>query len=105
MVSKGYSKVHGIDYNETFALVVKMDSIRLPLAIAALKQCEVHHMDVMCAFLNGYLTKEIYMQHPQWFDSNPYFVCRLNKSLYGLKQAHKAWYAKINGFLLSLSFV
>ena len=53
MVAKGYSQVHGIDYNETFAPVAKMDSIRLALAIAASKQWEVHHMDVKCAFLNG----------------------------------------------------
>ena len=62
-------------------------------------------MNMKCAFLNGYLTKEIYMQQPKWFVYNPYFVCRLNKSLYGIKQAFKAWYAKIDGFLLSLSFV
>ena len=61
LVSKGYSQVHGIDYNETFAPVAKMDSIRLDLAIAASKQWEVHHMDVKCAFLNGDLTEEIYM--------------------------------------------
>ena len=59
LVSKGYSQVHGIDYNETFALVAKMDSIRLALAIAASKQWEVHHNDVKCAFLNGDLTEEI----------------------------------------------
>ena len=51
LVAKGYSQVHGIDYNETFAPVEKMDSIRLALAIAASKQREVHHMDVKCAFL------------------------------------------------------
>ena len=54
---KGYSQVHGIDYNETFAPVAKMDSIRLALAIAASKQWEVHHMDVKCAFLNGDITE------------------------------------------------
>ena len=53
LVSKGYWQVHGIVYNETFALVAKMDSIRIALAIAASKQWEVHHMDVKCAFLNG----------------------------------------------------
>ena len=53
LVSKGYSQVHGIDYNETFAPVEKMDSIRLALAIAASRQWEVHHMDVKCAFLIG----------------------------------------------------
>ena len=61
-VAKGYSQVHGIDYNETFALVAKMDSIRLALAIAASKQWEVHHMDVRCAFLNGDMNEWIYMQ-------------------------------------------
>ena len=95
LVSKGYSQVHGIDYNETFSPVEKMDSIRLALAIAASRQWEVHHMDVKCVFLNGYLTEEIYMQQPQVFSTNPSLVCRLRKSLYGLKQAPRAWYAKI----------
>ena len=62
-------------------------------------------MDVKCAFLNGYITKYIYMQNPQGFFTNPSLVCRINKSLYGLKQAPRAWYEKIDGFLLSLSFV
>ena len=79
-----------------------MDSIRLALAIVALK---VHHMDVKCVFLNGDLTEEIYVQKLEGFVSNPCLVCRLKKSLYGLKQAPSAWYAKIDGFLLSLSFV
>ena len=81
---KGYSQVHGIDYNETFAPVAKMDSIRLALAIAASKQWEVHHMDVKCGFLNGDITEEIYMHQPQLFATNPSLVCRLKKSLYGL---------------------
>ena len=105
LVAKCYSQVHVIEYNETFAPVAKMDSIRLALAISALKQWEVHHIDVKCSFLNGDLTKDIYMQQPQGFLSNPSFLCRLKKSLYGLKQAPTAWYAKIDGFLLSLSFV
>ena len=61
-------------------------------------------MDMKCDFLNGYLTEDIYMHHSQGFVYNPYFVCRLKKSLYGLKQAPGDWYAKIDGFLLSLSF-
>ena len=105
MVAKGYSQVHGIDYNETFSPVAKMDSIRLALAIAASRKWEVHHMDVKCAFLNGYLTEEIYMQQPQVFYTNPSLVCRLRMSLYGLKQAPRDWYAKIDSFLLSLNFV
>ena len=62
-------------------------------------------MDVKCAFLNGHLNEEICMQQPKGFVSNPSLVSRLNKSLYGHKQSPKAWYAKIDGFLLSLSFV
>ena len=104
-VAKGYSQVQGIDYNDTFAPVAKMDSIRLSLAIAALKHWEVYHMNVKCAFVNGDLNGEIYMQKLEGFVSNPYLVCRLKKSLYGLKQAPRAWYAKIDRFLLSLSFV
>ena len=99
LVSRGYSQVHVIDYNETFALVEKMDSIRLALAIVASKQWEVHHMDVKCTFLNWDLNEHIYMQKPKCFVSNPFLVCRLKKSLYGLKQAPRAWYAKIDGFL------
>ena len=64
-----------------------MDSIRLALAIVASKQWEVHHMDVKCAFLNGDITEYIYMQKLEGFVSNPYLVCILNKSLYGLKKA------------------
>ena len=60
---KGFSKFQGIDYNETFAPVAKMDSIRLVLSIAASKQWEVHHMDVKSAFLHGDMKEEIYMQY------------------------------------------
>ena len=98
LVAKGYSQLHGIDYNETFAPVANMDSIMLALAIATSRQWEVHHMDVKCAFLHGNLKEEIYMQQPEGFVSNPYLVCRLKKSLYGLKQIPGAWYAKIDGF-------
>ena len=61
LVAKGYSQVHAIYYNETFAPVAKMDSIRLALSIATSKQWEVHHIDMKCAFLNGDLTEEIYI--------------------------------------------
>ena len=105
LVAKGFSQVQGIDYNDTFAPVAKMDSIRLVLAIASSKQWEVHHMDGKSEFIPGYIKEEIYMQHPNFFVINPSLVCRLKKSLYGLKQAPKAWYAKIDGFLLSQTFV
>ena len=85
LVAKGFSQVQGVDYTETFAPVAKMDSIRLVLAISASKHWEVHHMDVKSAFLHGDLAEEVYMQQPEGYTSDPSLVCRLKKSLYGLK--------------------
>ena len=92
--------MHGIDYDETFALVAKMDSIRLTLSIAETKGWEVHQMDVKNAFLHGDLSKEIYMEKTQGFMQDSYLVCRLKKSLYGLKQAPRAWYDNMDSYLL-----
>ena len=66
-MAKGFSHVQGIDYNETFALVAKMESIRLVLVIATSKQSEVHHMDVKSVFIHGYIKEEIYIQQPNFF--------------------------------------
>ena len=71
LVTKGYSQVHGLDYNETFVHVARMDSIRMVLAIAASKKWEVHHMDVKSAFLHSEL---IYMRHPEGYIENYSFV-------------------------------
>ena len=81
-----------------------MDSIRLVLAIAASKRWEVHHMDVKSAFLHGDLEEAIYMKQPEGFIDDPSLVCRLRKSLYGLKQALRAWYSKIDALLISQNF-
>jgi hypothetical protein len=105
LVAKGFQQVHGIDYDKTFTSVVKMDSIRLALSIAATKGWEVHHMDVKNAFLHDDLSEEIYMEQPQGFMQDSSLVCRLKKSLYGLKQTPRAWYAKMDSYLLSQNFV
>ena len=105
LVSKGLSQVQGVDYTYTFAPVAKMDSIRLVLAIATSKRWEVHHMDVKSDFFHGELHEDIYMHHIEGVIHDPSLVCRLRKSLYGLKQALRAWYAKMDNFLLSLGFV
>jgi hypothetical protein len=105
LVAKGFHQVHGIDYDETFAPVAKMDSIRLTLSIVATKGWEVHQMDMKNAFLHGDLSEEIYMEQPQGFMHDSSLVCQLKKSLYGLKQALRAWYAKMDSYLLSHNFV
>jgi hypothetical protein len=101
IVAKGFQQVHGIDYDETFTPVTKMDSIRLVLSIATTKGWEFHQLDVKNAFLHGDLSEEIYMEQTQGFMHDSSLVCRLKKSLYGLKQALRAWYAKMDSYLLS----
>ena len=104
LVAKGFQQVHGIDYDEIFTPIENMDSIQLALDIVAAKGWEVHQMDVQNAFLHGDLSKEIYMEQPQGFMQKSSLVCRLKKSLYGLKQALRAWYAKMESYLLSQNF-
>ena len=81
-----------------------MDSICLVLAIAASKNWEVHPMDVKSAFIHGDIHEEIYMDHIEGYTSDPSLVCKLQKSLYGLKHALRSWYAKMDSFLLSQKF-
>jgi hypothetical protein len=97
--------VHGIDYDETFTPVENMDSICLALSIVEAKGWESHQMDVKNAFLHEDLSEEIYMEQPQGFMQDSSLVCRLKKSLYGLKKALRAWYAKMDSYLLSHNFV
>jgi hypothetical protein len=82
-----------------------MDSIQLALSIAVAKEWEVHYRDVKNAFLHGDIFEEIYMDQPQGFMQDSSLVCRLKKSLYGLKKAHGAWYAKMDSYLLSQNCV
>jgi hypothetical protein len=105
LVDKGFSQVEGIDYNETFAPVAKMNSIHLVLSLATSHKWEVHQMDVKSAFLHGDLKEEIYMEQPPGYvqyDSS--LVCRLKKSLFGLNQAPQAWYSKMDNFLMATGF-
>ena len=104
LVEKGYSQVHGLDYNEKFTHVSIMDSIRLVLSIVASKKWEVHHMDVKSAFLHGELEENIYMRYPKGYTKVCSLVCRLRTYMYGLNQAPRAWYSKMDAFLLSQKF-
>ncbi|KAL8114351.1 hypothetical protein AgCh_021272 [Apium graveolens] len=106
LVAKGYSQQGGIDYDETFALVARLEAIRIFLAYVAHKKFIVFQMDVKSAFLNGELEEEVYVEQPPGFvDSKfPNHVYRLDKALYGLKQAPRAWYETLAQFLLESGF-
>ena len=94
LIAKGFEQCPCIDFDETFAPVVKWGSIRLVIAFAAHHEWEISHMDVKTSFLNGDLSEEVYMTQPQKFEEKgkETLVCRLKKSLYGLKQAPRDWY-------------
>jgi len=106
LVAKGYSQVEGVDFNETFAPVAKFTTIRCMLAIGAIMDLEIHQMDVKTAFLNGELEEDIYMDQPQGVvqDGKEHLVCKLKKSLYGLKQSPRAWYQCIDMFFTHEDF-
>jgi hypothetical protein len=107
LVAKGYSQVEGIDFGEIFSPVAKLTSIRFILSIAAAFDLEVEQMDVKTTFLHGDLEEEIYMKQPEGFvvKGKKELVCKLKKSLYGLKQSPGMWYQKFDTYILELRFV
>ncbi|KAD4384796.1 hypothetical protein E3N88_24964 [Mikania micrantha] len=106
LVIKGFRQNEGVDYFDTYSPVTRITSIRLVLAIAALRNLEVHQMDVKTAFLNGDLEEKIYMEQPEGFSApgQEGKVCKLVKSLYGLKQAPKQWHQKFDQVMLNNCF-
>ena len=106
LVAKGYVQRHGIDYDEAFAPVARIETIRLIIALAASHGWEVHHLDVKTAFLHGDLKEEVYVKQPEGFEvkGSEEKVYRLSKALYGLKQASRAWNYKLNKILRELRF-
>ncbi|KAI3771637.1 hypothetical protein L6452_02803 [Arctium lappa] len=106
LVAKGYCQEEGIDYDETFAPVARLEAIRIFLAYAAYKGFKVYQMDVKSAFLHGKLNEEVYVQQPPGFESTEYpnHVYYLDKALYGLKQAPRAWYETLSTFLINNGF-
>lgn len=93
LVAKGYVQIKGIDYEEVFALVARLETIRLLLALAAKEEWQVHHLDVKSTFLNGILLEEVYVTQPEGFEKKgeEQKMYRLLKALYGLRQAPRAW--------------
>ena len=107
LVAKGYAQRYGVDFTETFAPVVRFSSLRAILALAAAKDYEVHQMDVKTAFLNGDLDEVIYMHQPDGHRASggeEQHVWQLQKSLYGLKQAGRAWNKTMDAALIDLGF-
>ncbi|GJW63913.1 retrovirus-related pol polyprotein from transposon TNT 1-94 [Tanacetum coccineum] len=106
LVARGYRQEEGIDFEESFAPVARLDAIRIFLAYAAHMNMIVYQMDVKTAFLNGIMCEEVYVSQPDGFvdQDNPNHVYNLKKALYGLKQAPRAWYDLLSKFLLSQEF-
>ncbi|GKB35793.1 retrovirus-related pol polyprotein from transposon TNT 1-94, partial [Tanacetum coccineum] len=106
LVACGYRQEEGIDFEESFALVARLDAIQIFLAYPADMNMIVYQMDVKTAFLKGILREEVYVSQPDGFvdQDNPNHVYKLKKALYGLKQAPRAWYDLLSKFLLSQEF-
>ncbi|RVW92863.1 Retrovirus-related Pol polyprotein from transposon TNT 1-94 [Vitis vinifera] len=106
LVAKGFTQKEGIDYKETFSPVSSKDSFRIIMALVAHYDLELHQMDVKTAFLNGNIDETIYMVQPENFESNDskQLVCRLKRSIYGLKQASRQWYRKFDQVITSFGF-
>ena len=105
LVAKGYSQRAGIDYDETFSPVARFDTIRSVLSIAAAENMHIAQFDVKTAFLYGTLEEEIYMKQPEGFSDGTDRVCKLERSLYGLKQSPRCWNKRFVDYLLKLGFV
>ncbi|OMO59932.1 reverse transcriptase [Corchorus capsularis] len=107
LLAKGYTQKDGIDYEETFSPVSKKDSLRIVMVLVAHYDLELHQMDVKTAFLNGDLEEEVYMDQPEGFSTTgkEKLVCKLKKSIYGLKQASRQLYLKFNDTIKSYGFV
>ncbi|KAL5729905.1 hypothetical protein ACHQM5_002793 [Ranunculus cassubicifolius] len=107
LVAKGYHQQFGIDFTETFCPVAKPTTIRVLLSLAAQGDWKVLQLDVSNAFLHGHLEEDVYMIQPPGFQDplKPNHVCKLHKSLYGLKQTPRAWYSTLSDSLISLGFI
>jgi hypothetical protein len=106
LVAKVYSQVEGLDFDETYAPVARLESIRILLAYATYHGFKIYQMDVKSAFLNGPIKEEVYVEQPPSFKDSEYpnYVYKLSKALYGLKQAPRAWYECLRDFLITNGF-
>jgi hypothetical protein len=105
-VAKGYSQVKGLDFDETFSPVARLESIRILLSYVTHHDFKLYQIDVKSAFLNGPIKEEVYAEQPPDFDSGEYpnHIYKLHKTLYGLKQQPRAWYKCLRDFLIENGF-
>ena len=106
LVAQGFSQKFGVDYEETFSPVVRFESVRTVIALASQHSLKLHQMDVTTAFLNGDLQEEVYMKQPDGFITagQEHLVCKLKRSIYGLKQSPRCWNHALDGQLKEMSF-
>ncbi|KAL8116625.1 hypothetical protein AgCh_022971 [Apium graveolens] len=97
IVAKGYVKEQGVDFDEILTPVTRLETVRPILALAANNGWQINHLDVKSAFLNGELSEEVYVSQPEGFKKKgeEHLVYKLNKALYGLRWAPRAWYSKL----------
>src|SRR3984957_3632939 len=106
LVCKGYAQQEGIDFEETFAPVARLEVIRMFLSLSSFQNFKVFQMDVKFSFLNGDLEEEVYIEQPDGLihGNDPKLVCKLKKALYGLKQAQRACYYRMDKYLHQQGF-
>jgi len=104
LVARGFTQEQGFDYEETYSPTAKTTTFRVLMSVANHFGYHVEQMDVKSAFLNGHLNEEIYMDQPLGFEKEQPKVCKLIKSLYGLKQASRVWYERFNKFMEKIGF-
>ena len=106
LVAQGFNQRQGADYDETFCPVVRMESFRTLVALSTQHNLELHHVDVTTAFLNGVLEEEVFMRQPEGYTKpeEEHLVCKLSKSIYGLKQSPRCWNTALHAHLVKMNF-